>query len=126
MSKDQVAICSHCKKDGVKAYAFAVWDEDDQEWALARTMAKRGWCSDCNKETAIEMVDIIDDDEVEDMETMGEMLGRIDDLEVTLSNMMACLEKTSDGWAVVTQSIDKIITNGVKLLDGEIEQEAVH
>jgi len=57
MSKKQIAVCSYCKSTDVMADAYAYWNVDAQRWEVEQTFDKGGYCTDCDGETSIDMVD---------------------------------------------------------------------
>jgi hypothetical protein len=45
--------CSVCGSYNVNRDAWAVWDENEQDWVL-RTVFDAGYCDDCARETRID------------------------------------------------------------------------
>lgn len=46
-------VCKHCGSSDVSKDAYAVWDEDKQEWVLDIFHDSNGYCEECNGETTI-------------------------------------------------------------------------
>ena len=52
--KKQVPLCSTCLTSEVKVDAWAMWDEESQEWVLQSTYDANAYCDTCDGECSIE------------------------------------------------------------------------
>jgi ribosomal protein L37AE/L43A len=50
---NQIAVCSYCGSENVKADAYAVWNTDTQQWEVSATFDKGAYCDECDGETRI-------------------------------------------------------------------------
>lgn len=50
-------VCKHCGSTGVRVDAWAIWDEDAQEWVLDNVFDYE-YCVACEGDTTIKDVDV--------------------------------------------------------------------
>ena len=55
-SSSSTPVCFDCKSDDIVTHAVAQWSNEAQEWQLAETFNKQGYCHRCNRPCEIAWV----------------------------------------------------------------------